>query len=302
MQIFAAVVEAKSFSAAGQRLGISTAVISRRVAKLEKQLGVRLLNRTTRQLSMTEAGATLYDYCRRMVKEAEEATAALADLQARPFGKLRVSAPSAFSLLHLVPALPSFLACYPGLEVDLKIHDRAAQLEEEGYEVVIRIGHEPNPTEVGRPLAPLRKLVCASPAYLQRHGSPEKPDDLSGHDCLLYFDGKVQDIWLFGERENRMGIRVKGTICINNELALLNLAQAGQGLVCLPTYVVYEALATGSLRALLVSDTPGIGSIYAVYLPDHRISPRVRAFVDFFSDRFGFPTYWDQGILAGLNP
>lgn len=298
MQIFAMVVDVKSFSAAGLRLEMSTPMVSRHVTQLEKSLGTRLLNRTTRQLSLTETGVAFYEYCRRIVREAEEAQQMVAEMQSTPRGKLRISSSAGFGALHIAPGLSGFLAQYPEIDVDLRIHDHPVQLEEEGYELVIRTGQEPGLNEVVKPIAPLRRIVCAAPSYLEKYGVPKTPDDLKQHNCLIYYNATREDTWYFMENGEKHSVVVKGNLCINNGNMLRQMARDGLGLLYKPTYSIYRDLLEGTLQAVLTQFTPAMGNIYAAYLPNHRISPRVKAFVDFFTARFGCPTYWDQAVAA----
>lgn len=186
MEIFARVVETKSFSGAARRLGISKSVVSKHVTQLEKSLGVQLLNRTTRRLSLTELGAAFYERCAHIVAEAEEAELIATRLHSEPRGTLRVSVPVAFGVLHIAPALADFSIPCPELRIDMAFNDRTVDLAEEGYDACVLIATEPDPKLVGRKLAPIRRKVCGTPEYFERHGTPRTPQDLRGHNCLLY--------------------------------------------------------------------------------------------------------------------
>ena len=186
MAIFARVVETRSFSAAARDLGMSKSLVSKRVTQLEHSVGARLLNRTTRNMSLTEAGAAFYDHCARIVSELEEAKLAVGRLHSEPRGVLRISASVAFGTLHIAPALPEFLLLYPELKIDMAITDRVVDLAEEGYDVAVRIAKEPAPNLVARRLAAVNRQICATPEYFARHGVPQTPKDLERHNCLTY--------------------------------------------------------------------------------------------------------------------
>src|SRR3546814_515354 len=182
MAVFARVVEAKSFSAAAAELGQSKSAVSKQVSRLEDRLGARLLNRTTRRLSLTEVGAAFYDRCRRIVAEAEEAELAVTRLSATPRGVLRINAPFSFGVLHLGPTLPDFMRRYPDLKVDLTLNDRFVDVVEEGYDVVLRIAWLPDSSLVARRICDFRRVICAAPGYWDRRGRPAAPADLADHD------------------------------------------------------------------------------------------------------------------------
>jgi DNA-binding transcriptional LysR family regulator len=181
MAIFAHVVEEKSFSAAARRLKLSKSLVSKQVTQLEKSIGSRLLNRTTRALSLTETGSIFYEHCARIIEELEEAKLAVSRLQSEPRGILRLSAPVAFGRLHVAPALPEFLGAHRDLKIDMVTTDRFVDLAEEGYDVVVRIVGEPPPNVVARKLAPVNRRICATPAYFARHGVPQKPQESDVH-------------------------------------------------------------------------------------------------------------------------
>lgn len=299
MAVFARVAEAKSFSRAAERLGVSKSAASKHVAGLERALGARLLNRTTRTLSLTEVGAQFYEHCARMLAEAEAAELAVSRLKAEPRGVLRVSTPAAFGRLHIASAIPDFLARYPEIQVEMVMNDRPIDLAEEGFDVAIRLTAEPAPGTVARRLAPIRWVVCASPGYLQRHGTPRAPRDLAGHNCLFYsFLNRTAD-WRFKGRDGEARVRVTGNFTVNNSVAIRETLLKGLGVGLMPTFTVGVDLERGVLKQLLPGYRPQgpYGSdVYAVYLPSRYVLPKVRAFVDFFLDRFGPEPYWDHPL------
>lgn len=294
MAIFARVVEAKGFSEAARRLGISKSVISKQVTQLEKSVGARLLNRTTRAMSLTEAGAVFYEYCARIVEELEEAKQAVGQLQSGPRGLLRVSAPVAFGTMHVAPALADFLALHPDVQVDMEIKDRFVDLADERFDVAIRITREPGPNLVARRLATVNRKICATPAYFKRHGIPRTPRDLERHNCLTYTYFNPQDPWRLRGPEGDISVAASGNLRLNDDEALSEAVMKGLGIALLPTFIVGKELQARRLKAVLSEYVPPERHIYAVYLPTRHVSPKLRAFIDFVAERFAPPPYWDR--------
>ncbi|HEX9180290.1 MAG TPA: LysR family transcriptional regulator [Burkholderiales bacterium] len=301
MAVFARVAEAKSFTEAARRLGLSKSVVSKQVARLERTLGARLLNRTTRRLSLTEAGAAFYEHCARMVAEAEAAEQAVSRLRAVPRGVLRVSSPAAFGHLHIAPAVPEFLQRFPEVVVELVMNDRMVDLAEEGYDVAIRMTDEPAPNLVARRLAPVRWAVCATKRYLQEHGQPVAPAELARHNCLYYSYMGSGNAWRFAGPEGVESVQVAGNFRVNNSEAVRQAALGHLGIALLPTFTVGPDLQAGRLQSVLPGYDPrGVfGShVFAVYLSSRYLSPKVRAFVDVCVERFGPEPYWDRALAA----
>lgn len=297
MAIFARVAEAKSFSVAARRLNLSKSVVSKHVAKLEKSLGARLLNRTTRRLSLTEIGAVFYDHCARIVEEAEEAELAVGHFGSAPRGTIKVNASVEFGTVHVAPALPAFLAKYPEVSIDMTLSDRFVDMAEEGYDVAIRSAwrDEPGLNLVARELAPSGRKVCAAPDYFKRHGVPQAPSDLVHHNCLIYTSsGGKGEWWRFVGPEGEISVPVTGNLRINDNEALWRAVLGGGGIALLPTFLIGEDLQRGALQAALIDYTPLERSVYAVYLPNRHLSPKVRTFIDFLVARFGPQPYWDR--------
>ena len=295
MAIFARVVEAKGFSAAALQLGLTKSAVSKQVSRLEESLGARLLNRTTRALSLTEAGGAVYEHCARLAAAGEEAKLAAHRLAASPRGTLRVSASVAFGRLHVAPAMQDFLAAYPETRVQLVLADRMVDLADEGFDLAIRIADRLGDNLVARPLAPVRFVVCAAPEYLARHGRPRNPAELTRHNCLFYGPGALEDIWRFRGPAGNLKVRVRGNFEVNSSEALREAMLQGMGISVAPTFAVGPDLRAGRLRAILTRQ-PVIGpydKVYAVYLPNRRLLPKVRAFIDFFVARFGRKPYWE---------
>ena len=296
MEVFAEVVEAESFSGAARALGISKSAVSKQIGRLEDRLGVRLLNRTTRRLSLTEAGAGYYEASRRVLDEALAAETAVSSLAAAPRGLLKLNAPMSFGFLHLARAIPAFHARHPQIVVDAAMNDRFVDLVEEGYDLAIRISELRDSSLIARRLAPSRTLLCASPDYLARRGEPRQPQDLKDHDCLIYSAIDLPQEWRFAGPNGPVRVKVKGPFQANNGDALCSAAMAGMGIVRLPTFIAGEHLVAGRLVPVMCGFPAGEQGIYAVYPHSRNLSAKVRAFVDFLAERFGPEPYWDRGL------
>jgi DNA-binding transcriptional LysR family regulator len=296
---FVRVAETGSFSEAARRLGLSKSMISRQVSALEADLGVRLLHRTTRSLSPTEAGRAYLERCQRILSDLDEANLLVSHLQAVPRGRLRVSAPLSFGIGHLSPCLPAFLERYPEIELDMGFTDRHVDLVEEGWDVAVRIGRLADSSLIVRRLAPIRRLAAASPAYLERRGTPTRPEDLAGHDCLTH-GSRIQAEWRFVGEDGRSPrvVEVKGRFHADNGDVLRDMALAGLGIVLLPSFFLGEDIRAGRLVPLLEEHVPLDASLNAVYPHGRHLSPKVRAFVDHLAAAFGPEPYWDRGLRA----
>lgn len=303
MAVFTQVVESQGFSAAARVLQRSKSAVSKEVGRLEERLGQRLLNRTTRRLSLTEAGAVYLEGCQRMLAEAAAAEQAVSRLAESPRGTLRVNAPMSFGMAHLAPLLPVLLRRCPDLSIDLTLNDRLVDLVEEGYDLGIRIGRLTDSSLVARRLAPARHFLAATPAYLASRGHPEQPRDLGQHDCLIYSYLTEGPTWRFHHRDGRTArVTVRGRLTANNGEALLAAALAGAGVAALPSFLLAEALRDGRLVPLLAgwrlgSDDAGV---YAVFPASRHLAPKVRVFVDFLAEQFGDPPSWDIGLDPDL--
>jgi DNA-binding transcriptional LysR family regulator len=291
------VAEARSFSGAARRLGVSKSAVSKQVAQLERSLKARLLHRTTRRLSLTEVGAAFYEHCARMLAEAEAAELAVSRLYAEPRGVLKVTSPAAFGHLHIAPAIPDFIGRHPDVAVQIVMNDRTVDLAEEGFDVAIRMTREQAPNVVARQIAPVRWAVCAAPGYLKQHDTPRAPLDLERHNCLFYSFLESSSEWRFTSKAGETAVRVTGNFTVNNSEALREAVLKGLGIALLPTFTVGADLREGRLQQLL-GDYRAHGTfgtdVYAVYLPTRYLSPKVRAFVDFFIERFAPDPYWDR--------
>ncbi len=299
--IFARVVEAGSFSAAARRMDISRSAVSKAVAKLEKDLSTRLFLRSTRHLSLTETGIALAEHATHIMEEAEHAERAVNSLDAEPQGTLKVSVSSSFGTRHIAPALPCFLACYPKIKIDLTLTDRPGNLIEEGYDVQIRITNEPDPNLVARKIAPVHRILCATPQYFQQWGAPQTPQDLVKHNCLDCSLSHEQGYWHFNGPEGNIKIPISGTLRINDNDALAQAAIYGLGIAMLPTYAIGMELRAGRLQTVLPEYLSIERHIYACYLPSRHLPIKIRAFIDFLSEHVGDMPYWNQ-VLALKKP
>ena len=296
MTVFAHVVEAKSFSAAAAKLGMSKSLASRHVSALESSLAVKLLNRSTRRLSPTDAGALFYEHCARIVREAELAEERVAQVQADPAGVVKVTAVPAFAVRHLLPALPDFHRKYPRIAVRLSCSNRTIDLAEGGFDLGIRISSRPAPTLVARKLADNRPLLCASPRYLERHGSPQRVEDLGKHECVLFSPLAPKGTWTFRRAGRQYSVRVSGAFETDDMDAVFAAVTGGSGIGILPAYMAGEALRLGRLIRLLPRfEVTANSAIYLVYLPNRTLPSRVRALIDFLVERFGRAPSWEAG-------
>ena len=293
--VFVRVVERGSFTLAADELELSRAVVSKYVSRLEERLGARLLHRTTRRLSLTEAGAALFEASRAAIERIEEAEEAVAQLQSEPRGRLKVSAPMSFGILHLGAPIAEFARAHPRVTLDMRLDDRFVNLVEEGVDVAVRIGALTDSSLVARRLATTSMVVCAAPSYLAERGEPEVPEDLPAHDCLLYSYLSTANVWRFAAPDGReIPVAVGGSFRINNGIVLAEAAAAGQGVLMAPSFYVAPMLRSGRLKRVLGDYTlPELG-IHAVYAQRSQVPPKVRAFVDFLVKRFGRRPEWEK--------
>ncbi len=294
MQLFARVVETGSYTAAAEQLEISRALASKLVQALEDQLGVRLLHRTTRRLSLTEAGQNYYQRVAEILAQLAEAEAEAAELQVEPRGRLRVSAPMSFSILHLGAALADFQRKYPRVELELNLNDRVVDLVEDGFDLAIRIGRLADSSLVARRLAGSQIVAVAAPAYLAWHGMQSHPDDLANHNCLDYTLSPRRDEWQFARGEERVNVRVRGNLHVNNGDMIALAAAQGLGVALSPAFIVHDALRRGDLvRVLPEWQLPDIG-VYAVYPAGRSLPAKTRSLIDFLAERFRPSAPWDE--------
>ncbi len=280
LSLFVAVAEARSFSAVGRARGLATSAVSKRVARLEDQLGVRLLARTTRAVVPTEAGAAFYGRAARVLADLAEAGDEIANLGGAPRGRLRVSAPVLFGERHLVPLLPAFLRAYPDLRVELSLNDRYVNLVEEQFDVALRVGALADSSLSCVRIGAAPGMVVASPAYLVAAGTPETPADLLRHNCIRYTHLAATQEWRFRGPDGPISVPVTGNVELNHGGAQLQMALAGVGIAKLPLFLVADALAEGSLRSLLDDYRVEPGAISLLFPASSRPIPKTRAFVE----------------------
>jgi DNA-binding transcriptional LysR family regulator len=296
-EMFAAVVARGGFTRAAQALDTSPANVTRYVNELEAHLGTRLLNRTSRKLSLTEIGKALYERCRSILEEVAEAEAIASSSSVQPRGRLRVNAPLSFGVRHLAPLWPAFLEIYPDVELDIDLSDRIVDIVEEGYDLAIRISSAGSASHVGRKLATSRNIVCASPAYLAAHGAPGAPADLRDHACIGYAYAATADEWRFTDAEGRPhAVKVEPRIHTNNGDTAQALALAGRGITWQPTFLIGEDLRAGRLVRLLSGYEMASIDILALYPSRRHVPAKVRAMVDFLARAFRGGPSWDRDL------
>ena len=293
LRAFTKTVERASFSTAGRELRLSRSAVSKYVRELEEALGVQLLNRTTRKVSPTENGQAYYERCVAILADLDEADRAITQLQAEPRGLLRVNAPMSFGTLHLSRAIADFMAKYPELRVQLVLSDQLIDPLQEGFEVTLRIAELGSSNLVARKLVPANRVICASPAYLARRGTPGHPRELRSHDCLAYGYLATGNQWKLTGPDGDHWIQIPWTLCANNAELLRDAALAGNGIALLPTFIAGADLQEGRLVAILPEYKAPALSLYAVYPPTRHLSAKVRLFIDFLVERFGARPYWD---------
>lgn len=293
MRVFVTIVEKGSFATAAEALGMSKTMVSKHLAAIEDRLGVRLIHRTTRRLGLTEAGTDYVGRCQEILQLVDEADSQLRESNAHPRGLLRVNAPVTFGTRHLAPGIAAYRQACPDVQIELVLNDRVIDLIDEGFDLAVRIGRLKDSSLVARRLAPARIVVAASPAYLQRAGTPVRPEELAGHACLLYSYSQERDEWYFDGPSGPYHVRVGGPITSNQGEALMEAAIAGEGIIALPTFMIGEALRDGRLVEILAGTKPQDRSIHAVFPVHRHLSPKVRSFVDFLVERFGGTPYWE---------
>jgi DNA-binding transcriptional LysR family regulator len=279
--VFTQVVRSGSFTAAAGELGMQKSSVSRKVADLEARLGVRLLQRTTRRLHLTDEGRVFYEHCTRAVAELEEAERALGGMRAKPTGLLRVTAPLSFGFLG--PMLGPFLELHPAVQLEMVCTDRVVDIVEEGFDVAIRAGHLPDTSLIARRVGSLPRYLMASPAYLAQHAEPRRPEDLAAHACLCF--GAGQPVWKLVTKGASIDVKVPARLVVNDYDLLRDATIAGAGIALLPEPTAIAAIRTGELQHVLQAWAAAETPIHALYPSSRHLAPKVKAFVDFLVAR-----------------
>ena len=296
LRSFIEVVESGGFNRAAKRLGLSKSIVSRRIARLESELGARLLSRTTRGISPTEAGLEFKARGERILADLEEARDAVAQKGGGVVGRLRLSAPLTFGVRHVAPVLTDLACRYPKLELDVSYSDRIADLIGDRLDAAVRIGTLRDSSLIARRIAPVRGSLVASPDYIARHGQPERPDDLTRHECLIY-TGQADPVWQFASGKRVVSVRPSGRLRSDNGEALLQWAVAGLGIAHLPSFLVADAVESGSLVPLLQSHAAPEFGIFVVRPPGLHVPAKVRVLIDALVARFGGEPDWDRCLM-----
>ncbi len=273
--------ETESFTAAAKKLDTSVAQISRKVSALEDRLAIKLLNRTTRRVSVTEAGQTYYQHCRQVLDGLEQAERAVSNLQSTPQGKIKITAPVTYGEQHIAPLLNQFMEIHPQLELHFQLSNQQFDLVEQGFDLAIRLGRLHDSSMMAKRLSSRRIHVCASPEYIERYGEPYTLSELRQHNCLI----GAKDYWRFKESGKERSIRIKGSIHSNSGKALTDAALKGIGIVQLPDYYVQRYFETGQLIDLLPAFQEEREGIWALYPNNRHLSPKVRMLVDFLAQK-----------------
>lgn len=284
--VFVALVNSGSFKLAAESLGHSTSFVSKAVSRLEKRLGSRLMNRTTRTISLTDAGRAYYERCQQIVIDAENASRSVSHLQDEPRGLLRVNAPTSFGSRHLLQHLAEFLHRHAEVNLEIEFNDRIIDVVAEGYDVVIRVGHIKDSNLVARAFTKSRNVIVAAPEYLRRHGTPKKISDLEHHHCITYSLASNPPIWEFRKNEDRIQVKVPSRAQCNNAEIMVALTCDGIGISCMPLFTCQKEVDEGRLKIILNDyELPEYG-VYAIYPHRQYLTAKVRVFVDYLVEIF----------------
>jgi DNA-binding transcriptional LysR family regulator len=300
MEMFVRIVETGNFSAVARQLGTTQPTISKQLTALEQRLQTRLLNRSTRSISLTEAGAAYYERCRRILDEVREAEGALGKLQSALSGTLHVNASIGLGQIFITPLLLKFQRQYPELAIELSLNDRYIDLVEEGVDLAVRVGRLADSNLVARRLGSSRRVVVATPAYLAARGTPNRPEDLAHHSCLLYAYLSTGNEWSFNGPDGEIRVRVRGDFKANNGDAIRQALLAGVGVAISPDWLIHDKLESGEVVALLPEFAPPPLDINAVYPSGRHVSTKVRTFIEFLQDEFkAIPAFSERSWQNG---
>lgn len=293
LRAFVKVVELGSFSEAGRQLRLSRSAISKYVGELEQDLGVQLLNRTTRHASATEGGQVYFERALGILADLDAADQAVTQAQASPRGLLRVNAPMSFGTLQLGPAIAAFMAECPELQIQLVLSDDQLDPMQGGFDVTLRIADLESSSLIARKIVAIDRAICASPDYLGSHGVPQRPEDLRDHALLTYGLLNTGNQWKLTGADGDHWIQPNWTLCVNNAEVLRDAAVEGRGIALLPSFIAGDALRAGALRSVLADYKAPALTLYAIYPPTRHLSVKVRLFIDFLVARFGGVPSWD---------
>jgi DNA-binding transcriptional LysR family regulator len=285
METFVRVVETRSFSEAARQLHLGQPAVSKSIAQLEERLGVKLLLRSTRGLSPTEAGESFYHRAKRAIEEADEADLAARGAGASFSGRLRVSAAPTFASLHIIPHLPEFLAAHPALDMEIILDDRNIDLVEEGIDVSLRMGELADSGLTARCIGQARRLVVATPSYLKGAGEPRIPADLAGHECVVYAKGRGRDVWLFRKATSEISVTVKGRLRVSAAEGVRSAVLAGMGLSVVSEWMFSRELASGEVKAVLMDWIITPIDLWAVFPAGRAASAKAKSFAAFVEER-----------------
>lgn len=294
-RMFVAVMEEGSFAGAARRLGTSSGQASKLVSRLEADLGVRLLNRTTRALSPTELGRAYYERIRVLLDELDSLELAVRSSAGTASGRLRLTAPVSFGNTQLAPALVAFASRYPAISLEVSFSDRVVNLVDEGFDMALRIGQQGDASLVVRKLCESRIVVVASAAYLARRGRPERPEQLTGHDCIVDTNFRSRDAWHFREGGEPLSVTVASRLFLSSADACISAAEAGLGITQVPSFAAGAHIREGRLVPLLTAYEVAPIPIQTIYPPGKHLAAKVRVMVDFLAERFRAEPSWDQG-------
>lgn len=282
-----AVVETGSFTTASERLMISKALVSKYVGEVEEKLGVRLFNRTTRRLALTDAGKTYYERALPLVEEYEELLDSVTGEQSTPKGKLKISVPVTFGEMQLSPIISKFLKSYPDIQINIQLTDRRIDMLEEGVDVVIRIGGVDDSNMVARQINTYPLVLCASPDYLKEHGYPKKPKDITNHPCIIDSNFRIGKQWPIVSPDGTVEtIEVKSKIAVNSPRAVMEIAKSGAGIALIPRFIIEDTIANGLLVEILPGYTTLEFGLFAIFPHRRYLSKKIRCFIDFLVDEF----------------
>lgn len=294
MRVFSSVAKNSSFSDAAKKLSMSKAMVSKHIQSLENSLGVRLFNRTTRKLNLTEVGHAYYEKVDHILADIDETELSISQLNSEPRGKLKIMAQPSFGAFHLSRALSVYLKKYPDVTTEIELSNRPPDLVEDGIDIALYVGKLDDSSFVARKITTVRRVVCASPNYLKQNGTPQTPDDLQNHNCMIYAPKTQQSEWVFIRNNEKIKIAVSGDIKSNDGDALRVAAIQDCGIAQLPTYMVGLDIQAGRLNVILEEYEPERQPVYAIYNHRKYLSAKIKTFIDFMYELYQPEAYWNE--------